>query len=365
MDCVKCGKDLPESALFCPWCGKKQTVTPQKKYRKRTDGSGTVYRMRGRKLHPWVAQKNQILIGTFATRGEAEKALDRITDEDITDRYNLTFAEVYDRWSSAHFREITKSQQGAYRASFRAASDLHSHKFRSLHKADFMAEVIKRERAGMSQSTCEKMIQLFSAMGSWAEENGIVSRNPASKLRTVARQKSEGQCFSPEQVDAIRRSSHRAAPVVLLMLATGCRPGEVFTVRLSNCFDDYFVGGSKTVEGRNRVIPVASIGLDAYRSMRAAAQESGGELLIDGYEGNRKPENFSKRDFADLMRSLGIQGFTPVDCRHTYSTYLAKAGVPPQLIRRLMGHATVKTSDKYYTHLDLEDLRAGSDMLPL
>lgn len=363
MICVKCGKDLPESALFCPWCGKKQSATPQKKYRKRTDGSGSVWRKRGKKLRPWAAQKNRILVGYFATRGEAEKALDRITDQELTDRYNLTFSAVYERWSAEHFREISESQQGAYRASYRAASALYTQKFRSLHKSDFMAEVIKREQAGMSQSTCEKMIQLFSSMGAWAEENGIVSRNPASKLHTVARQKSEGRCFSPEQIDAIRSSGHRAAPVVLLMLATGCRPGEVFTVRLSNCFDDYFIGGSKTVEGRNRVIPVSSIGLDAYRSLRSAAQESGGDLLIDGYEGNRKAENFSKRDFADLMRSLGIQGFTPVDCRHTYSTYLTKAGVPPQLIRRLMGHTTVKTSDKYYTHLDLEDLRAGSDML--
>ena len=365
MDCIKCGKEIPDGALFCPWCGKKQTTTSTKKYRKRANGTGSIYRMQGRRTKPWAATRNGVFIGTYATRGEAQKALEQITDVDITDRYNLTFSDVFSRWSESHYREISSSQAKAYNAAYKACSDLHAQKYRRLQKSDFQGQIIKRENSGYSQSSCEKMIQLFSSMGTWAEENGIVPRSRASRLRTVAEQKSSGVCLTVEQIQAIQQSGHRAAPVALLMLSTGCRPGELFSVELASCFDDYFIGGSKTEEGRDRLIVVSQVGLEAYHSMVFSAKAAGGTLLIDGYDGNRKAENYAKRDFAKMMQELGIVGVTPVDCRHTYSTYLSRAHCPPQLLRRLMGHTTIQTSDKYYTHMDLEDLRHGAEMLPL
>lgn len=45
MNCVKCGKELPEGFTFCPFCGKKQVTTQKKKaVRSRPNGSGTVYK---------------------------------------------------------------------------------------------------------------------------------------------------------------------------------------------------------------------------------------------------------------------------------------------------------------------------------
>ncbi len=38
MDCIKCKKGIPEDALFCPYCGKKQMQ--EKKKRKRANGQG-------------------------------------------------------------------------------------------------------------------------------------------------------------------------------------------------------------------------------------------------------------------------------------------------------------------------------------
>lgn len=363
MECIKCAADVPEGAVFCPWCGKKQVTVPAKKYHKRANGSGCIFKLKGKRARPWAARRNGILVGTYATRGEAQKALERITDADINDRWNLTFSGVFTRWSEIHFREISHSQANTYSAAFKGCPELHGKKFRSLTKADFQEQIVKREKAGYSLSSCEKMIQLFSAMSAWAEDNGIVPKSHATRLRTVAKQKSFGVCLTSEQIQAIRDCDLPAKEVALIMLATGCRPGEIFTVSLADCHDDYFVGGSKTDEGRDRLIVVSSIGLDAYRSMRDSARATGGRLLIDGYRGNRKPENYAKRDFRKMMDTLHIEGITPGDLRHTYATMLAKSHVPPQLVRRLMGHSNIHTADKHYTHMDLEDLQEGSRMI--
>ena len=97
-NCIKCKKELPEGALYCPACGKKQIAAPRKR-RKRANGTGTVYKMGGkREKNPWAAQKSGVWIGSYPTREAATKALERLTDHEITDEYNLTFRQIYERW---------------------------------------------------------------------------------------------------------------------------------------------------------------------------------------------------------------------------------------------------------------------------
>lgn len=69
--CVKCHADLPESAHFCPYCGKKQVT--EKKHRKRANGTGSIYKLPGNRAKPWQAKKNGISIGTYPTRADAQK----------------------------------------------------------------------------------------------------------------------------------------------------------------------------------------------------------------------------------------------------------------------------------------------------
>lgn len=365
MECIKCKAEVPEGAIFCPWCGRKQSGPPLKKYRKRSNGTGSIYKLQGRRAKPWAATKNRILIGTFATRGEAQKALERITDQDISDKYNLTFAQVYEAWRPVHAREVTKGQMQSYAGAYKACTALHDQKFRTLRKSDFEAELIKREEAGYAKSTCEKMLQLFGQLSKWALEEGIVLRNHAANVRTVATQKSEGNPFTTEEIKLILSSSAPAAQIAAIMLATGARPGEVLRAELEHCHDGFFIGGSKTEAGRDRCITVAQFGLPAYNDLRARSMAAGGSLLVSAYEGNKDVKNFAQRDFKPLMTSLGLEGHTPYDCRHTYITLATRSGVPPQILRRLVGHASLTTTDKIYTHLDYTDLLDGSSRITL
>ena len=88
------------------------------------------------------------------------------------------------------------------------------------------------------------------------------------------------------------------------------------------------------------------------------AKERGDGLLIDAYEGNKSAANFAKRDFKALMAEIGAEGMTPYNCRHTFSTLAVKAGVRPELLQKIMGHADYATTVGVYTHLDKEDILA-------
>lgn len=358
MDCIKCKATLPEGALYCPLCGKKQTPETRK-HRKRANGSGTIYKMAGNRAKPWAAMRNNVFLGSFKTYAEAQKALERTTDADINDKYNLTFSQIYELWKPVHARKVSESQMSCYAAAFKQATVLHNQKFRTLHKSDFESVILAMEEAGKSLSSCGKVLQLFGQLSKWAIEEGIVNQNRAKNVKTVAEQKSVKKAFTDEQLKAIQSAGSRAKQIALILIATGARTIELFNVPLIDCYDNYFIAGSKNRKGKEvkrRVIPVSDLGKDAYRELLQAAKESGKPRLIDGYAGNRDSVNFQKRDFKELMNEIGASDMTPYNCRHTFSTLAVKAGVTPQLLSRMMGHEDIKTADKHYTHLDAKDI---------
>lgn len=358
MDCIKCKATLPEGAIYCCVCGKKQVPEPRKR-RKRANGSGTIYKLQGSRVRPWAAKKNNVFIGTFTTYAAAQKALERITDVDVNDKYNLTFAQIYERWRPVHAREVSKAQMGCYASAYKQSAQLHDLKFRTLRKSDFQAVILAMEEAGKAKSSCEKALQLFGQLSTWAMDEGIVNQNHAKNVKTTAEQKGKKIPFTDEQIRAIQNASGRAKAAALVLIATGARTIEFFNVPLTDCYEDYFIAGSKAKKGKpavRRVIPISEIGKTAYREMLDKARDSGGKRLIDGYDGNRNSVNFQKRDFKELMEEIGCPNMTPYNCRHTFSTLAVRAGVTPQMLSRMMGHTDIKTADQHYTHLDADDI---------
>ncbi|MBE6933674.1 MAG: site-specific integrase [Ruminococcaceae bacterium] len=363
MICSKCNTELPDNAVCCWACGKK--VITERKHRKRSNGTGSITKLSGNRAKPWIARKNDVYIGSYATRVDAQKALERLTDIDINEKFNYTFKQVHDLWLPEHERTIGEHGKGNYKTALNNCQELHDLRFRSLRTSDFQKVIIRLEEKGLSKSSCEKVLQLFGQLSDWAIREGICQTNYARFCTITAEQKSKGQVFPPEAIAAIKESKLEAAKVVLVLLATGCRGNELFTVPLSNCFSRYFIGGSKTSSGKNRVIPVAADGLMAYQAILTEAKSRGGKLFIDGYNGNKTYANFAKREFKELMNEIGLEGYTPYDCRHTFTTQAIRAGIDKQTLRRILGHADLSTTDKYYTHLDLDDILNAVDYLDL
>lgn len=354
MECIKCRKPLQEDFLWCPYCGKKQVA--EKKHRKRANNTGTIYKRDGGLAKPWIAKKNNVYIGSFKTRTEAQKALERITDVDVTEKYNMTFSQVYARWEAEHSREISDKLLKNYQLAYSQCTQLHEMLMRKILRSDYQAAIIALEERGMSKSTCSKLRVLFSQLGRWAMDEGITLTNPAQELTTVAKQKSERDTFTEADIAAIKKSTLPAADIALILISCGCRPGELFTVPLDNCWDDHFIGGSKTQAGKNRVIPIGTDGLEAYRRIRAKAIEDGEKLLIGGYSGqNKTAPNYTKRDWRELMESLGIEGMTPYNCRHTFITRAIRSGMDLPKLEAIVGHVDRETT-KIYTHLHANDL---------
>lgn len=354
MECVKCKKSIPEDALFCQWCGKRQSPAPRK-HHKRSNGTGNISKLSGNRKKPWVARKNGVCIGTFETRYDAQKALERITDMSVTEKYNMTFQQVYERWHAEHSRKIDPKTLKDYEWAFRLCAPLHEKKMRSILRSDFQSIIIAQELKGRSKGTCNKVRVVLGMLGRWACEEGITVVNNADNLSTVAKQHSVRDIFSDKEISDIAKSTINAADIALILISCGCRPGELFKVPLVDCHDDYFIGGSKTEAGKNRIIPIGHDGIDAYQKIRSNAISNNGELLIDGYTGSHVYSNYAKREWKSLMEEIGSSGKTPYSCRHTFITNAIRGGMDLPVLEAIVGHLDRETT-RLYTHLRAGDL---------
>lgn len=192
-------------------------------------------------------------------------------------------------------------------------------------------------------------------LGRWAYEEGITLTNNADNLTTSAKQLSTREIFLEQDIKAIRASKLEAADIALILISCGCRPGELFKVPVSNCFEDYFIGGSKTEAGKDRVIPIGTDGLAAYQKIRNTAITAGQPLLISGYKGSHVYSNYAKREWKKLMEEIGRPNYTPYSCRHTFITNAIRSGMDLPVLEAIVGHLDRETT-RIYTHLRANDL---------
>lgn len=341
---------MPDDGKFCPYCGARQD-REQRKALKRANGTGTVYKLQGRRRRPWVASKNREVIGYYETKTAATEALNRLAGRSLDERYNMTFKDVFEAWKAEHYKDLTKSGQAQYDISFQVFSSLHKKKFRELRTADFQEELEPHMKK--THSTVSKYKQLITQMSKWAIREELITTNFASFVKLPENVKKEKEIFTDADIKKLEADGSETARIILMLIYTGMRIGELFSLPLEDYHETYVVGGEKTEAGRNRVIPIRPEGRKYFSYFAAQAT---GPILLSGYTGQRIANNFRKRDYYPLLDRLGIERRTPHATRHTYASRARKDGMPPEILQKILGHSDYSTTANIYVHTDVEEL---------
>ncbi len=370
MICVKCKKEIPDGSVFCNFCGKKQTVTKLRTH-KRSHGTGTISKdTRNRKQ--WKAyapadkySKKRIYIGCFSTRQEAQQALDDYIKNGRPEFYNATVGDIYKLWSDTHFRQVSQSAVNLYSSMWKRFAGIENMPMRELRTAHIQAIIDK----STSKSAADTIKVLAVMLCKFAMENDIILKNYADFSKIPKFDKHEKRIFTADEINKLwEHSSDEVVKIILLMIYTGMRIGEMTALKVSDIHlpDGYIIGGEKTKAGRERIIPIP----DSIPELA--------EFIADMMNG--KSENDSlveisnqilRNKFYKAMIDCGIsnghkQGYryilddktlTPHSTRHTFASLSAAAGMRAENLQKIIGHANYNTTAEVYIHQNVDKLK--------
>jgi len=148
---------------------------------------------------------------------------------------------------------------------------------------------------------------------------------------------------------------------VRLLIATGIRIGELVRVRVSDALGK---SGKLRIHGkgnRERFVYVTNqhllADLNSYAAARAAISDVDAPLLL-----NSRGSALTEAAFRKRLRRVSLQldlpsHLTPHQFRHSAATMLIEEGVDIRFVQRLLGHASITTTEIYTKVSDVSLLR--------
>jgi len=153
--------------------------------------------------------------------------------------------------------------------------------------------------------------------------------------------------------------------IILLLLYTGMRPGEVINLRWENIkVDKIVLKRTETKQRREKVIPLTGGIKAVLDSLRA---DESGEYVIPRRRDQRITSSQSTKTALAKMRKVsGIKDFDFHSLRHTASTIMVSQalgkGVGLADIMEILGHSKIETTMKYL-HSDFGRMKKAMKIL--
>jgi integrase len=249
-----------------------------------------------------------------------------------------------------------------------------------------------RVRVTGGEGTSRRTVRLLGGIFTYAVNRGYIAANPRRGVKVAADGKGErflspaelqrlGETlriaekdglpwmlnegvktqYRPKDVENVREPvSPHAIAAVRLLLFTGCRLGEILTLKWEHV--DFAHGmlhlpDSKT--GAKKVL-LGAPALQVLASLHQSRSKDY-EYVIEGVAPD-EPRHDIKRPWDRITFHAGLAGLRIHDLRHSFASVGAASGMGLPVVGKLLGHADPKTTARY-SHLADDPLRRASDRI--
>ncbi len=229
----------------------------------------------------------------------------------------------------------------------------------------------------LSAKSVRNIAGVISSAYSRAVKWGLTTVNPVTNSEPPKVKRHRGIAFTPAQQKMLIEAA--SSPWCLrtyleVVAATGCRRGEVLALRWSDVKDGRaMVGrsltqtrdvlkfkGTKSDEMRAVTLPTSAIAaLNAHRKVQDVFRRQYGpeyradlDLIFSNPDGTPlKPDSISAA-VSLLFRRLKLpKGACLHSLRHTHTSHLLASGVPLPAVSARLGHGSIRTIQKIYSHM--------------
>ncbi|MBO5138376.1 MAG: tyrosine-type recombinase/integrase [Bacilli bacterium] len=284
-------------------------------------------------------------IGYARTRSEGRQMLAEYHDKPFDlDMNNVSFKFLYDKWfeykKTTGISEVTLKKYIYYRKHYNI---IENKPFIEITRTDLqdIIDNINNHTAGYQDSIRNLYHQLYE----YAKGNNIKVGADISKFVNIKKGQSSTlhQPFTDEELSLLWAHRNEIIDIILINIYTGLRPGEFF--KISEIHDDYFVTGSKTESGKNRVIPLNNKIKDMFHEIMKS------NILKEIATEDRLYHRYKRN-----LKNIGLDSHSPYDCRHTFATLMSNAKADEHCVKLIMGHKISDITKRVYTHKVIEQL---------
>jgi integrase len=347
--------------------------------RRRREALGTDKRVAERRRAELIRQRDLELAGLGAVEGQSLPLRELM--------------EVYIEHLRPH--ACVEHWKNVERRIGRALREMPCLRVRDLRPIDAMKHRNRLLAEGLGHRTANFHLDSLHAMLRWAVKAGLIAEDP---LRTLARLPEDGKhvrckrrAMSDEEIElflqaardddrAKLRTNRRRVPQATLwraLLETGARYGELTSATWADMDFDrgrLRLRAETTKSAKERLVPITQTLLAELLGLRQVRERLLRRPLLPtervfvtpmGLPWLKKSGGLV-RTLNGLLQAAGIKRVDLLEgkldvhaLRHTSASRYARRGMTLVQVQRLLGHSSPVLTSRYYTHLDVEDLRGA------
>ncbi len=200
----------------------------------------------------------------------------------------------------------------------------------------------------VSSAATNREIAMLRFMLNYAMRKGMIVKNPVQGVKLLPEGPGVMRIISlKEQRKYLSKANKLLRDVASMILETGMRPEEVFTIRKENVHLTHgyvFVPTGKTRFAR-RSIPLTDT---AKAILKRRVRAAKGPYVFPHRHDPNKPLTRVKKAHEEALKDAKINPrFRIYDLRHTFGSRSAMAGVDLATLKELMGHSEISTTLRY------------------
>lgn len=349
----------------------------------------------------------------FKTENEAKEALAKIIEElsikpnsslsngnNAVINSNTNYHAYLNYYLSLELgRGTSRTRDGYFYAAGKISQELGDIPLRELTQ-DCIMKFLNKLKKKYAQSTLDKVYLFLNMTLKYAVEIGMLTKNPMksiSKPKTTKVKMQEYKAFNETEIHDLLQASkcyNDMYPIILLLLNTGMRPGELRALKIENVnFDEKtihienaatFTKDNVKIGDRAKIKEVISTTKSTFsvrtlsipdvvvtelkkwiqymHTSKEYKKARKSIYLFPGLDGDFIGASVLRNRFKKFLKNEGFDGdgVTLYRFRHTMCTTLIKKGVDIPTVQRIMGDNTTDVILKIYTSINSKDIKEAS-----
>lgn len=250
---------------------------------------------------------------------------------------------------------------------------------------------VEKNTEPLFEKTVLEHHRLISTILTQAEKEMLVPYNAAAKATPPRTEKKDPNYFQPQTIaailDALEQEPLKWRLITHMMIVTGCRRGEIMGLQWDKVdFDNHrvkidkalvlskskgtYLGNTKTSDIRYLTLPRETMDLlRQHKKEQLRLQFANGDrwqhtgFVFTTDDGRHMSPDSITGWLCDFSRRHGLPHINPHAFRHTVASVLLANGTDIVTVSKQLGHASVNTTESFYSHIIEENKAKASECI--